>query len=144
MNDDLYKATKVKAIGILARREHSRSELKVKLSKNGAVSEEIIDQVLDYVIELGYQSDERFTEVYIRYRAGSGYGPLRISRELYAKGIDKEMFSDVLEKEDVDFYELASELFSRKYSQAWVADYKQAQKTYRVMANRGFSSDQIQ
>ncbi|WP_344800491.1 regulatory protein RecX [Litoribacillus peritrichatus] len=143
-HQDLYKQAKLKAVDLLARREQSRFELKSKLARNSEFSEDLIEAVLEEMMTLGYQSDARFTEVFIRHRANSGYGPLRISRELYGKGIPQGLFRDVSEQEAVDFFEIAAKLYARKFSPDIIKDYKSYQKSFRYMANRGFSSEHIQ
>lgn len=52
---------RVAAINLLSRREYSRHELYQKLVARTS-SETYLLQLLDHLIESGYQSDQRFTE----------------------------------------------------------------------------------
>jgi regulatory protein len=54
-------------------REHSKIQLINKL-KNKGFEVDIINNVLEDLRNSGFQSDERYTEEYIRYRQNSGYG----------------------------------------------------------------------
>ena len=62
---------------LLARRDHSRKELYIKLRKVGYVQTEI-DKTLNEAENQGFINDKRLAENYIHYRSQSGYGPLRI------------------------------------------------------------------
>ena len=70
-----------KALGMLARREHSRRELGRKLRQGGYEAEEATD-ALDRLGAQHYQDDERFGEMLVRSRAAQGYGPVRLRAEL--------------------------------------------------------------
>ena len=74
------------ALRLLARREHSRYELAMKLRQR-KIEPEVYEPVLDEYEEEGWLSDERFAEVYTRQRVELGYGPLRILGELQQRGI---------------------------------------------------------
>jgi regulatory protein len=82
------------AIHLLSRREHSQKELRGKLSKR--FSSKVVDEVLQELLGTGLLSDRRFAETLIRVRFSRGYGPLYISQELSAKGVDKELAQECL------------------------------------------------
>ena len=70
----------------LSRREHSKKELFNKLFKR--VNDlELLNQEIDRLANEGLQSDERFSEAYIRSKTQAGYGPIKIKMELTQKGI---------------------------------------------------------
>lgn len=130
------------AIGLLARREHSRKELRDKLL---ARCESVdLDAVLDELESKGYQSDQRFTESFIRMRVGQGQGLIKIRFELQRKGIDNELIASAFEEADIDWFELAADLYTRKYRIALDStDYKEKGKRMRFMSQRGFNAAQI-
>ena len=73
----------------LANREHSRVELDRKLqSRHPALSRSEREVLLDRLIELNLQSDERFAEMLIRSRLQRGQGRSRIEQELGSHLID--------------------------------------------------------
>ncbi|MBN0986982.1 regulatory protein RecX [Amphritea pacifica] len=130
------------AIGLLARREHSRKELRDKLASRCEAVD--LEAVLDDLAGNGYQSDQRFTESFIRMRAGQGQGWVKIRFELQRKGIDNELVAAVSEATEIDWFALAQEMYQRKYrTELDRSDYKERAKRMRFMAQRGFTSEQI-
>ncbi|BBB25123.1 regulatory protein RecX [Amphritea japonica] len=135
-------AAKNAAIYLLARREHSRKELKEKLIARSELID--LDIVLDELIERGYQSDQRFTESFIRMRASQGQGLIKIRFELQRKGVNSELIASAFEAAEIDWFELAADRYKRKYKAALLAnDYKERAKRMRFMSQRGFNSEQI-
>ena len=72
---------KTKAIDYLARREHSRKELQIKLEQH-FTDGDLIQQVLTELETEKYLSNARFLESRIRHRLMQGQGRLKISQEL--------------------------------------------------------------
>ncbi|CCK77002.1 MAG: regulatory protein RecX [Oleispira antarctica] len=132
---------RVAAIGLLSRREYSRHELYQKLIARTS-SETYLLQLLDQLIQSGYQSDQRFTESFLRSRINRGLGQMRIERELKEKGIDRDLIEQVFQDE-IDWFELAYDCGLRKFRSLDLNDYKERQKAFRYLAYRGFSMDQI-
>jgi hypothetical protein len=84
-----------KALGLLARREHSRSELKTKLRQGGYEGEETT-AAIDRLGEQQYQDDDRFGEVLLRSRIAQGYGPMRLRVELKSHGLGDARIRELL------------------------------------------------
>jgi regulatory protein len=133
---------RVAAISLLSRREHSRHELFQKLIIRTS-SETYLLQLLDQLVQLGYQSDLRFTESFLRSRINRGLGQMRIERELKEKGIEQDLIEQCLQT-DIDWFELAYESGLRKFQTLNLNDYKERQKAFRYLAYRGFSMEQMQ
>jgi SOS response regulatory protein OraA/RecX len=74
------------AMDLLARREHSRRELKQKLKKRFR-DDALIEEQLDTLAEENLQSDTRYAESFLRQRFNRGHGPVRIRQEMRQKGI---------------------------------------------------------
>jgi regulatory protein len=72
---------------LLARRAHSRVELRRKLARRGYDEDEIAG-TLARLSELGYVNDAEFAARHVRRRSGS-VGPLALSAELAARGVDR-------------------------------------------------------
>jgi len=140
----LEQASEIKqaVVQLLARREHSRQELRNKL-RSRCESESLLEQVIDECEQLGYQSDRRTGEMLLRARANQGYGLMRIRQDARQKGLDNELVNSLLEELDLDWFELAKECYLRKYSQPLDGDYKLRAKRMRFLSGRGFSIDQI-
>lgn len=131
-----------KAITLLARREYSCVELSGKLKVYASDVE--IEPILTRLVESGYLCDQRFTESYIRMRVAQGHGLIRIRYDLKSKGVQSDLVQHVLEEQENDWYQLAYELYVRKYrSSSKELDYKERARRMRFMSQRGFSIDEI-
>ncbi|AZM94814.1 regulatory protein RecX [Vreelandella venusta] len=133
------------AIQMLSRREYSRAELARKLQQKSFQPDEI-DACLDRLEEQNLQSDERFAESFIRSRILRGQGGIRIKGELRQRGVDQETlttaFAAVEEREAVDWFELAHDTLSRRFSSPGDTP-KERAKRERFLATRGFNFEQI-
>jgi regulatory protein len=125
---------------LLGRRAHSRTELRRKLGRRGYSPGET-EAAMARLDELGYLDDRSFAEGLVR-RRGALRGPMALSAELAARGVDREQADAALAGFDRDA-QLASatRLAERLYA-------KQPGLAYREMLNRigsklmrrGFSS----
>jgi len=135
-------ATK-KAMDYLARREHSCTELQRKLATAG-FEDDVVRQAIDSLRQQRLQSDRRFTEAYIRYRAGRGNGPMRIRLELGEKGVKGALIDELMAAGEQDWIRLASEVRIKKFGDELPKEFKERARQARFLQYRGFSSDQIQ
>jgi regulatory protein len=78
---------RARALRLLARREHSRAELRRKLAPHAGEGDDL-DSLLDDFTRRGWLSEERFVEQAVRARAHR-FGPLKIAHHLREKGIDE-------------------------------------------------------
>ncbi len=132
-----------KAVSFLARREHSRAELKWKLAARD-YSDKEIEETLRRLSEKGLQSDRRFAESYAQSRFSRGHGPEKIAMELEQKGIDALQIDEVLHSEKFDWHELAAAVYRKKFSDKPVSGWKEKAKRSRFLRQRGFSNEHIQ
>jgi len=79
---------------LLSGRNHSRHEMRRKLGRRG-YSEADVDSAVDRLIELGYLDDRVFAEGHVRRRSAS-LGPLALSAELAARGVDRAAAHEAL------------------------------------------------
>src|SRR5258706_12230921 len=79
---------RARAMRLLARREHSRVELRRKLATVAAEGDDV-EVVLDELAQKGWLSDARYAEQAVRAKARR-FGPLKVAHELRAKGIEEE------------------------------------------------------
>lgn len=134
MSEDLKNAYN-KCIQWLVRREYSQLELQQKLSLKG-FDNDIIAQTLTRLVDEKLQSDDRFTEMFIRTRVNQGKGKILITQQLRQKGIENADFSDY------DFYALVKEVQQKKYASLPTTAKEKAQQI-RFLQSRGFSFDEI-
>ncbi len=141
-HDPEYKARAV-ALRLLARREHSRQELSLKLRQR-KIESGIIDAVLNEYENEGWLDDQRFAEVFTRQRMDMGYGPVRIMAELQQRGVHQS--PDCLnEVSDEHWCQMATKLRERRFGLAPVNDdFPEKMRQARFLARRGFSSSQVE
>jgi regulatory protein len=140
---------------LLARREHSRYEILVKLTRRFGENPRLFEQEVGKLTDEGLQSDRRLAEAFIRARTNRGRGPVKIKMELRDKQVDDEIISTALEECGVDFKMLAQSVAVRKFGGELceVADIetldlksldtKIKARILRFMQQRGFSYDHI-
>ncbi len=128
---------KDRALGLLARREHSAAELKRKLRQKGYASADI-DAGLSPLLLDGSVSDRRFTEAYVNMRMNRGYGPMRILAELRERGIPAELAHEYLNQETLDWYTVLNRQYLKKYAGALVTDHQDKSKRIAYLQARGF------
>src|SRR3989338_8250079 len=122
-----------KAIQLLTRREHSRQELTQKLLlKNYPRSE--IDELLDALAKENLQSDFRFATTYVESRIAAGFGPVRISLELEAKGISDLMIKKAMAEIEVNWETQSQRARQKKFKES----VESMQKQNQFLVQRGF------
>jgi len=133
----------IRALRMLARREHSRRELEQKLSAHAASCETgVLASVLDQLEQQGHLSEQRVVEQVARIRR-SRFGSHRIVHELKAKGIDSHLIGEILPALQETELEAALGIWSKKFSHPPVSREERG-KQVRFMMNRGFSMETIQ
>lgn len=126
-----------KALGMLARREHSRRELGRKLRQGGYEAEEATD-ALDRLGAQHYQDDERFGEMLVRSRAAQGYGPVRLRAELKSHGLSDARIRTLLEESEVDWATSAAAQLRRRYGAKPAGDQAEKLRRAQFLLRRGF------
>lgn len=137
------KTLRHRAMDALARREHSRQELRDKLSRRADDDISHLETVLDELGAQGLQSDARFAEAYARSRVRRGYGPVRIRFDLQARGVDKALIESALDELDADWFELAFYALCKRFGTAPPDDFKDKARRGRFLQQRGFSGDTV-
>ncbi|WP_392566910.1 regulatory protein RecX [Utexia brackfieldae] len=157
-----------KAVQLLAQRNHSKLELKKKLTlfftkKNRPLSSKTdpfldedtllsshmslikqIDQAIDYCHERKWLDDYAFAAVYIEMRSKRGFGYKRIIMELNQRGITNDVAMTFFAQNESDtVLKKMSEVIEKKYGKIDKFDIKQRQKIYRFLLSRGFSQQNV-
>lgn len=134
------------ALKLLSFRPRSKKELKDRLKKKGFV-EEIIEQTLHRLEELNLIDDQKFASMWVeeklRYRPT---GRRVLERELYLKGIEKDIIQEVLDEvySGLDEKELALKILEKKKKQYAKLDEDVAKRRINnLLLRRGFSYQTI-
>lgn len=143
---------KAQALALLARREHSRAELRRKLLDHarkrvpppdpfdGEAAAAEVEAVLDQLEAARHLSDARFAESRVHARAGR-QGTARIRQELARHGIalDAVTAQQLRETE----FERARAVWQRKYGGTPPADPAERARQMRFLAARGFAAEVV-
>ena len=136
------KDIRKKLLDFLSRREHSFIELIFKLEDRVSSSQRLIVE-LEKLREEGLQSDERFTESFIRSRSIKGFGPEKISNELRFKGIEENLIKKMVYSQELDWKMILKKEFKKKYSQSMIYNIEDISKIKKFFFQRGFLIDEI-
>ena len=149
-------SAKSKAVALLARREHSQTELRTKLLQRGYDSSEV-EEAIQWAISHQFQSDDRFKLSLFRRRA-STFGDRAISAELGQHGLGNlksndqgdEAESALLSEEDRAFDWILRRQYSslsRVFNDETSADSEQLfalkAKVFKGLSARGFEFGNI-
>ena len=140
--DESFHDVELVAIRLLARREHSELELARKLALRD-FSALMIQAVIKYCLEHNYLSNFRYTQMFLRTRAGQGYGLYRIALELKSHGIISTIIDDALRDEPIDWFDVAAQALKKHARGKDMTDFKQRNKTYQFLQRKGFSFEKI-
>ena len=141
--EDLEQKARAVALRLLARREHSRFELDLKLRQRGFESV-IIEKVLDEYEANDWLNNERFADVFARQRFDLGYGPLKITAELQQRGIQRlpQWLAGIT---DWQWIESAIRLRDRRFGLSDIRqDWCEKGRQGRFLCRRGFATDQVE
>jgi len=130
-------------MNLLARREHSATELLRKLQARG-FNEQAIRTVLHHLTAEKLLSHERFVEMYIYSRRNKGFGPLRIQAELIQRGIPQELIDPHLKIADNAWIIKIREVWQKRFKNQLPKDAKTRAQHMRFLYGRGFTAEQIE
>lgn len=129
-------------MNLLARREHSVTELKNKLLKADFDIDDIY-AVIEKLTAAGLQSDERFAENYLRYRSQRGFGSQKITLELKERGVATDIIYGALDESEIDWFALAASARCKRFGEDEPDTAKDRAKQQRFLQYRGFTHEQI-
>ena len=134
------RSLRERALGFLARREHTRAELRRKLAPH-AESPGDLDALLDDLVQRKLPSEERYAEARAHVLARK-FGAARIERDLRARGVPEEQAANAAGEARATEFERAKEVWLRKFG-APATDLKERARQARFLLSRGFSTDVI-
>ena len=133
---------RAKALGLLARREHSAGELKAKLLERGYEST-AVEAVLASLQAQKLLSDARFVQEFVAARARRGSGPMKIREELKGRGVTGELVEEALAGLKAGSAESAAAARRKRFGEELPRDMQERARQARFLQQRGFSMDDI-
>lgn len=127
---------KARALRYLSQREHSRFELRRKLSKY-AQEDDDVDALLDFLEKNNWLSQERFAESLVNRKA-SRYGNSRVVAELQSHGVTGDALVEIKAELSDSETARAIEVWQRKFGTV-ATDAAMRAKQMRFLLQRGFS-----
>lgn len=127
------------AYRLLGRREYSLVELERRIRQKWPEAEEIGDLVGQLAGE-NLVSDQRYAEAFTRSRVQRHQGPLKIRAAMRGKGVPDSIIATAMEAEQDNWLELAQNWLQKQCPGQ--LGFKDKQKYYRRLVNRGFTHDQ--
>ena len=127
------------AVRLLARREHSRLELRRKLASRGHAPR-AAEAALAGLAEGGLQSDERFAASYVRTALERGHGMHKIRAGLRQRGIEPALANDALDLDAEAWQQRAAAAVRKRFGDAPPETAAEWAKRARFLAGRGFGA----
>ena len=131
---------RARAMRFLARREHSREELRRKLAPRVAEGEDL-ETVLDELASRGWLSDRRYAEQSIRAKARR-FGPLRLAQQLRSRGVDEEVIAAAFRAAGEDGASSLERVWAARFRSAPACEREKARQV-RFLQGRGFALEDI-
>ncbi len=133
---------RAKALGFLARREHSAGELKTKLMERGYESA-AVEAVLSSLQQQKLLSDGRFVQEFVAARVRRGSGPMKIREELRGRGVTGELVEEALSALKAGSAEGAAVARRKRFGEELPRDMQERARQARFLQQRGFSMEDI-
>jgi regulatory protein len=127
---------------LLGRKEYSEKELRTKF-KEKEYNQDDINKVISYYQSNNYQSDARFTRMFINSKISKmGISKLK-SKLSFEKGINKDTIDEVLAELELSEIDNVIKLVETRFKNKDLKDHKEKSKAVRYLASKGFSFDDI-
>jgi len=133
---------RLKILDLLSRREHSFKEILLKL-KDRVDSKDKLNEELIKIRDENLQSDERFTESYVRARSLRGIGPEKISYELISKGVNSNTIDGIIYSKEIDWMKILEKEYKKKYKSSADFSLDEISKAKKFFLQRGFNIELI-
>lgn len=137
----LFKRAKERALYILDDAYKTEHQIREKL-KNGFYPEIVIDNVIDFLKKYDMINDLRFANLFIEYK-GLSKSKKQIIRDLYIKGISKDIIDIAFEESDYsDEYSL-NKIVEKKIKRYNMNETTDVQKFYRYLVSKGYNYNSV-
>lgn len=130
---------RARALRLLARREHSREELRRKLAADDTMQ---VEALLDELQQAGWLSEQRLAEQMVG-AARDRYGPRRVLQRLREKGVSGEALEQAAAGLKAQEFDSARSLWRKRFGRP-PATLQEKARQARFLTGRGFSPAVIQ
>lgn len=126
------------AVRLLARRDHSRGELKTKLRER-EFEDEVIEEVLTVFEQRGWIDDKAFAERQAMLLAEQEFGPVKIVQKLVLHGVPQSLARQSVDGLDLEqtWTSIATARIRKKFGRS-LSESDRA-KAFRHLVQRGFT-----
>ncbi len=128
-----------RALGYLARREHSRAELLAKLRRHAGPDEDI-DALLDDFVARGWLSEQRLVDQVVNH--SRRFGAARVLNDLRRRGVDPVLVGEAARPLRQGELAIARDVWRRKFGSV-PEGANERMRQIRFLRNRGFSGATI-
>ncbi len=131
------------ALQLLARRDHCKAELALKLVRQG-FDRDLAARTVQALEAEQLVNDSRYVENFVSYQSSQGFGPNRIGYKLRAPSLelDPALIERALADESV-WVKRAAEVRAKKFGAPLPTDYRDKVKQAYFLQHRGFTVAQI-
>ena len=129
-----------RALGLLARREHTRTELQRKLASHADDFQELAE-LLDELAQRGWLSDARFAEALVHDKQAK-FGAVRLAYELRERGVPDAVIREQMAELKDSELDRARQVWQTKFG-VLPEDAKARAKQMRFLQSRGFGLEVI-
>jgi len=129
-----------RALALLARREHTRTELRRKLGLY-AESEDEINRLLDELEQRGWLSEARYAESRVNM-LGRKFGSRKIAYDLKSRGLSADLIERALQQARSEELENCRAAWLKKFG-VLPANVTERNRQQRFLAGRGFSGEVV-
>lgn len=144
--DILSKRVRERILYLIGDTDRTEKNIREKLRNSGYIGE-IADRAVESLKEYGYIDDARYARMYAEsMRDGKNKSVRAIEAALYAKGVPRDVISEVVDGLDFDEEEQIVKALAKKGYTAEAlseADGDTKRKLYGFLARKGFSHDAI-
>src|SRR5690606_7550701 len=131
---------RARAIDLLARREHSRSEVARKLARHAEEGDDI-DALPDDLVARKLPSDERYAQARA-HTLSRKYGAARIAHALRMQGVNEEIVRRIADEARRTEVQRAREAWQKRFGRLPESAEERARQM-RFLAARGFSGEAV-
>lgn len=142
IDEQILKQIKKDSLRLLARRDHSRKEIELKLVTKGYQREQV-SAAIDELTLQSWQDDSRYAESYLNRRSQKGFGPVKIAHELRQQGIEKAKIDELIIAKSDDWNRLLWQLYNKKFADPVITDSAERGRRIRFLSQRGYPTAMI-